>query len=197
MIGKIVFCGMALSLFAILNTTQVFAISDDEIKATEKIKNNPAMMQILKKIEQSKKILAEMQEGKKIQTQQNKAIQEARNTANARLSAELESMNKSNEPFTPQSAFERFISKKPASIQNIYTAMFTYQQGKIKSAQDIRDSALSSGKAKNAWDAYYKNSATSRSQMIALNKDFNVRYASADANLQQIFDSKGKIPRTD
>ncbi|WKT57297.1 hypothetical protein QVH35_07700 [Candidatus Nitrosotenuis chungbukensis] len=65
MTSKFVFCGMILSLFAILNTTQIFAIESEEIKATEKIKNNPVMMQILKKIEQSKKILAEMQEGKK------------------------------------------------------------------------------------------------------------------------------------
>jgi len=197
MIGKIVFCGMVLSLFAILNTTQVFAISDDEIRATEKIKNNPAMMQILKKIEPSKKILAEMQEGKKIQVQQNKAIQEARNAANARLNAELDSMDKNNEQFTPQSAFAKFVSKKPASVQDIYAAMFNYQQGKIKSAQDIREQILASGKTKDAWDAYYKNSATSRSQMVSLNKGFNVKYANADAELQQVFDSKGKIPRTD
>ncbi len=62
MAGKLVFFGMILGIFAILNITQVFAINDDEIRATEKIKSNPAMMQILKKIEQSKKILAEMQE---------------------------------------------------------------------------------------------------------------------------------------
>lgn len=198
MTGKLVFCGMILSLFAILNTTQVFAISDDEIRTTEKIKNNPTMMQILKKIEQSKKILAEMQEGKKVQDQQNKALQEARAIANARLNAELDSMSKDNEQFTPQSAFAKFVSKKPANIQDIYTSMFNYQQDKIKSAKNIREQIIASGgKTKDAWDAYYKNSATSRVQMISLTKDFNVKYANADVKLQQVFDSKGKIPRTD
>ena len=198
MTRKLIFCGMILSLFAILNTVQIFAINDDEIKATEKIKNNPSMMQILKKIEQSKKILAEMQERKKISIQQNKALQEARDIVNARLSAELDSMNKNNEPFTPQSAFAKFVAKKPVNIQDIYVSMFNYQQDKIKSAQSIRDQIMAtSGKTKDAWDAYHKNSATSRVQMISLNKDFNMRYASADAMLQQIFDEKGKIPRTD
>jgi len=51
MTSKFVFCGMIISLLAILNTTQIFAIESDEIKAAEKIKNNPMMMQILKKIE--------------------------------------------------------------------------------------------------------------------------------------------------
>ncbi|TBR06796.1 MAG: hypothetical protein EPO62_09620 [Candidatus Nitrosotenuis sp.] len=198
MAGKLVFCGMILCIFAILNITQAFAINDDEIRATEKIKNNPAMMQILKKIEQSKKILAEMQEGKKAQAQQNKALQEARTIANARLNAELVSMSKDNEQFTPQSAFAKFVSKKPANIQDIYVSMFNYQQDKIKSAKNIREQIMaSSGSTKDAWDAYYKNSATSRVQMISLTKDFNVKYANADAKLQQVFDSKGKIPRTD
>lgn len=198
MTRKLVFCGMILSLFAILNTAQIFAIESDEIKATEKIKNNPTMMQILKKIEQSKKILAEMQEGKKIQAQQDKAIQEARNMANARLNEEMARMNKNNEPFTPQNAFAKFVSKKPVEIQSIYVSMFNYQQDKIKSAQTIRDQILSGGgKTKDAWDTYYKNSATSRVQMISLNKDFNVKYANSDARLQQVFDLKGKIPRTD
>ncbi len=198
MTRKLVFCGMILSLFAILNTAQIFAIENDEIKATEKIKNNPTMMQILKKIEQSKKILAEMQEGKKIQAQQDKAIQEARNIANARLNEEIDRMNKNNESFTPQNAFVRFVSKKPIEIQGIYVSMFNYQQDKIKSAQNIRDQIIAGGgKTKDAWDTYYKNSATSRVQMISLNKDFNVKYANSDAKLQQVFDSKGKIPRTD
>jgi hypothetical protein len=193
---KLVFCGIILSLFAILNTTQIFAIEADEIKATEKIKNNPTMMQILKKIEQSKKILAEMQEVKKTQVQQNKAIQEARSIANARLNEEIDRMSKNNEPFTSQNAFEKFVSKKPIEIQGIYVSMFNYQQDKIKSAQNIRDQILAGGKTKDAWDAYYKNSATSRVQMVSLNKDFNVKYANSDAKIQQIFDSKGKIPRT-
>jgi hypothetical protein len=189
---------MILSLFAILNTTQIFAIESDEIKATEKIKNNPTMMQILKKIEQSKKILAEIQEGEKIQIQQNKAIQEARNIANTRLNEEMDRMNKDNEPFTSQNAFAKFVSKKPSEIQGIYVSMFNYQQDKIKSAQNIRDQILAGGgKTKDAWDTYYKNSATSRVQMISLNKDFNVKYANSDAKLQQVFDLRGKIPRTD
>lgn len=198
MTRKLVFCGMIISLFAILNTTQIFAIESDEIKATEKIKSNPTMMQILKKIEQSKKILAEMQEASKIQSQQSNAIREARNIANARLNEEMNRMNKDVEPFTPQNAFAKFVAKKPIEVQGIYVSMFNYQQDKIKSAQNIRDQILAGGgKTKDAWDTYYKNSATSRVQMISLNKDFNVRYANSDAKLQQVFDVKGKIPRTD
>lgn len=195
---KLVFGGMILSLFAILTTPQIFAVEDDEVKATEKIKNNPTLMQILKKIEQSKKILAEIQEGKKIQSQQNKAIQEARDASNARLNEEIGRMNKNNEHFTPQNAFAKFVSKKPTEIHDIYASMFNYQQDKIKSAQSIREQILAGGgNTRDAWNAYYKNSATSRIQMIMLNKDLNIKYANADVKLQQAFDSKGKIPRTD
>jgi hypothetical protein len=110
----------------------------------------------------------------------------------------MDRMNKDNEPFTSQNAFAKFVSKKPSEIQGIYVSMFNYQQDKIKSAQNIRDQILAGGgKTKDAWDTYYKNSATSRVQMISLNKDFNVKYANSDAKLQQVFDLRGKIPRTD
>jgi len=83
-----------------------------------------------------------MQEGRKIQIQQDKAVQEARNIANARLNEEMTRMNKDNESFTPQNAFTKFVSKKLIEIQGTYASMFNYQQDKIKSAQNIRDQIL-------------------------------------------------------
>jgi hypothetical protein len=50
---------------------------------------------------------------------------------------------------------------------------------------------------KDAWDVHYKNFATSRIQMISPNKSFNVKYLNVNVKLQQVFDSKGKIPRVD
>jgi hypothetical protein len=199
MARNVALCACVLSLFVFLTTyTQSYASDGTEIKATDKIKNNPVMMQMLKKIEESKKILAEMQEQKKVVDANAKKIQEARKSSQAKLNEQLERMSKDNEPYSPQNAFERFVSKKPAEVQDIYRSMFNYQNEKIKSAQSARDKILSDGGKKvDAWDAYYKNAATKRIKIVELAKEYNVKYANADAAVQGSFDEKGKLPRTD
>lgn len=199
MASKLVLCAALLGFFVILtSSSQSFAVEEDEIKATDKIKNNPALMDILKKIELSKKILADMQEKKKIQDQKALHIQEARKIAQQDLAAKLDRMNKDNEPFTPANAFARFVSKKPANVHDIYWSMFNYQQEKIKAAKESRDRILASGGTWNeAWDSYQKISSTNRIKIIELNKDFNIKHGNADANIQNTFDVNGKLPRYD
>ncbi|HXW01865.1 MAG TPA: hypothetical protein VD828_00645 [Candidatus Nitrosotenuis sp.] len=199
MASKLILCAALLGFFVILtSSSQSFAVEEDEIKATDKIKNNPALMDILKKIELSKKILADMQEKKKIQDQKALHIQEARKVAQQDLAAELDRMNKDNEPFTPANAFARFVSKKPTNVHDIYWSMFNYQQEKIKAAKESRDRILASGGTWNeAWDSYQKISATNRIKIIELNKDFNIKHGNADANIQNTFDINGKLPRYD
>jgi hypothetical protein len=139
-----------------------------------------------------------MQERKNQQVQKIQQVQEIRKTTQAKLVEDINRMNKDNEPYTPQNAFARFVTKKPADIQNIYWSMFNYQQEKIKSAKDVRDKILSDGEEKqDAWNTYYKISATSRAKIIELNKDFNVKYGNADKDVQNTFDEKGKLPRTE
>jgi hypothetical protein len=199
MARKFVLCASVLSVFFILTSaTQSFATDETEIKATEQIKKDPAMMQMLKKIEQSKKILAEMQEQKKQQAQKAQQMQEIRKNTQAKILENLNRMNKDNEPYTPQNAFARFVSKKPTETHDIYWSMFNYQQEKIKSAKDARDKVLTDGgKKQDAWSAYYKISATNRAKIIEINRDFNIKYVNANTDIQRAFDEKGKLPRTD
>jgi hypothetical protein len=139
-----------------------------------------------------------MQEQKKQQAQKAQQMQEIRKNAQAKLVEDLNRMNVDNEPYTPQNAFAKFVSKKPINTRDVYWAMFNYQQEKIKSAKDARDKILTDGgKNQDAWNAYYKISATNRAKMIELNKGFNIKYVNADAAIQSTFDEKGKLPRTD
>lgn len=199
MARRFVVCATILGMLVVISLLpHVFAIDESTIKATEQIKKNPAMMEMLKKIELSKKILAEIQEQKKQQDQKAKQIQELRENAQAKLASDISRMNKDYEPYSPQNAFSRFIVKKPVELQNIYWSMFNYQQEKIKSAKDARDKILSDGGSReDAWGAYQKISATKRAKMIEINKSLNILYAGADVTIQGIFDAKGKLPRYD
>jgi hypothetical protein len=198
MASKIVLFAVMLGIFAMISSSaQSFAI-DEEMKATDRIKNNPVLMDMLKKIELSKKILAQMKEQKTQQDQKSIHIQEMRKKAQAELAEQVIRMDKDNEPFTPQNAFARFVSKKPAELHSTYWSMFDYQQEKIKAGKNARDQILANGgTVQDAWDAYRKLSATQRIKMIELNKEFSIKYGNADINVQNTFDSKGKLPRTD
>lgn len=196
MARNLIVCSMLLSFFVIISTiSPSFA---DEIKATDQIKKNPAMMEMLKKIELSKKILAQLQEGRKIDNTKALQMQEIRSKVKASLDEQVNRMNKDFESYNSQNAFARFISKKPAEIQPIYKSMFDYQQEKINSAKAERDRILAGGgKFQDAWDAYHKISATKKVKLVQLNKDYNIRYANANLEIQNTFDEKGKLPRTD
>ena len=198
MTKNLIVCSALLGFFVIIGTiAPSFAIEDSEIKATEQIKKNPAMMEMLKKIELSKKILAEMQQ-KKVRVDQNAIkIQQIRNTAQASLNAQISRMNSEHDQFSPQNAFARFVQKTPTTVQPIYTGMFEYQQQKISSAKAERDRILASGgKFQDAWNAYYKISSANRVNMIQLNKNLNIKFVNSDVSIQNTFDEKGKLPRT-
>lgn len=199
MVRSFVVCVTMFGLLVMFSPLQhVFAIDETTIKATDQIKKNPAMMEMLKKIELSKKILAEMQEQKKQQDQKAKQIQESRENAQSKLANDVNRMNKDYESHSPQNAFSRFIVKKPVELQNIYWSMFNYQQEKIESAKYARDKILlDGGSREDAWNAYQKISATKRVKMIELNKSLNIQYAGADITIQNTFDVKGKLPRND
>ncbi len=196
MAKNLVGCSMLLSFFVIIST--ILPSFADEIKATDQIKKNPAMMDMLKKIELSKKILAQMQEGNKIDNTKSQQMQEIRNKVKSSLDEQINRMNKDFEAYNSQNAFARFVSKKPAEIQPIYQGMFDYQQEKINSAKAERDRILAEGgKFQDAWDAYHKISATKKVKLVQLNKDYNIRYVNANIEIQNAFDEKGKLPRTD
>jgi hypothetical protein len=195
MATNLIACSVLLSFFVIAGT--VLPGFADEIKATDQIKKNPAMMETLKKIELSKKILAQMQEGKTINNAKAQQIQELRNKVKSSLAEEIGRMNKDYESYSPQNAFAKFVAKKPSHVQPIYQEMFAYHQEKVNQAKSEYSKVISSGgKAKDAWDAYQKASATNRVKLIQLNKDLAIKYGNADIIIQNTFDDKGKLPRT-
>ncbi|HET8720164.1 MAG TPA: hypothetical protein VFM64_04125 [Candidatus Nitrosotenuis sp.] len=199
MINRYAFFAMLLSTIVVLSTTsQSYATESSSIKASPEIMNNPALMNMLEKIELSKKILAEMQEKQRVQEQRQQEIQQARKASQETLTADLETMKKDYEQSTPVNAFARFVSDKPTSVQDIFWSMFNYQQEKIKAAKDARDRILASGGSwSKASETYNSISATKRTDLIALNKDYNIKYSDSNTDVQNTFDINGKLPRYD
>lgn len=195
MARKLVACSALLSFFVIIGT--VLPSHAEEIKVTDTIKKNPALMEMLKKIELSKKILAQMQEKKIADNTKSQQIQQARDSAKASLTEQISRMNKDNEDNIPQNAFARFVSKKPVEVQAVYQGMFAYHQDKISAAKSERDRILSGGGSiRDALSAFHKISATNKINLVQLNKDLAIKYSKADPTIQDIFDQNGNLPRT-
>jgi hypothetical protein len=195
MVRNLIVCSVLLSFFVIVGT--MIPSFADEIKASDEIRKNPAMMKMLEKIELSKKILAQMQEKKTADNSKSQQLQDVRNKVKSSLDEQLSRMSKDYEEYTPQNSFARFVSKKPADIQPIYQSMFVYHQDKVSAAKAEKDRILSSGgKMQDALDAYRKLSATSKVKLVQLNKELSIKYSNADITIQNTFDEKGKLPRT-
>jgi len=73
--------------------------------------NSPLGLTMLEKIEQSKKILAELMAGKQqvVLTEKQKFVEEQRKIAKERLQVDLEQMNHKYRDYTPRAAFSKFL----------------------------------------------------------------------------------------
>lgn len=190
----------ALTLFA-----TIFAVSDafgqeqvSEFTVIEgdEIKNNPVAQQILQKIEESKRIMAELMAGKPILTEQQKLVEEQRKIVKERLEAELKRMDKDYESYTPRNSFAKFVSNVDPVFHDLYWDQFNYMDEKIKIARIAKQLALADGATyEEAQSEYIKYASLTRIQMVKLVQDLNVKHGFADQRIQKIFDEYGKLVR--
>lgn len=170
--------------------------SEFTVVTGEEIKKNPAAMKILERIEQSKKILAEMQNEKKEKSEHEKFIEEQRRIAKVTLDKELESFNKKYEDYTPRNAFARFVAGINATHSAFFWDQFDYMNEKIKLATQAKQTVLQSGGSYlEARAEYIKYATMTRAEMIELVTDLNVKHQFTDSSLQSYFDANGKLPR--
>ncbi len=164
------------------------------------ISKNPTAKKILEKIEQSKKILAEIKAGitKPKMTEQQKFIEQQRQIAKQKLQDDLSRMNKDYEAFTPRNAYSTFLSGVNATHHGLYWDQFDYLDNKVQLAKAAKESVLARGGTyQEAFDAYVKYASMTRVEMIKVNQDLNIKHGFADSKVQEAFDEFGKLPRYD
>jgi hypothetical protein len=171
-------------------------VSEFTVVAGDEIKKNPSAMKILDRIEESKKILAEMQNGKILKSEHEKFIDEQRRLAKAALDKELESFNKKYEDYTPRNAFTRFVASVNATHGAFFWDQFDYMNEKIKLATQAKQAVLQSGGSYlEARAEYIKYASMTRAEMIKLVMDLNIKHQFTDSSMQEYFDPNGKLPR--
>lgn len=190
---------LILGVSVLIPGQSIFAIdSDTEFNKIEgkNLTNNPTAQKILEKIEESKKILAQMKEKKLKISEQQKLIDEQRKQAKEKLEQDLIRMNKDYETFTPRNAHMAFLNNVNATYHGLYWDQFNYMDEKIQLAKAAKKQIIDNGgSTTEALDAYIKFATMTRGEMIKLNQELNIKYGFTDSELQSYFDSDGKLPR--
>ena len=165
----------------------------------DEIKTSSLAQQMLERIELSKKILADLIEGKNLEkTEEQKFIDEQRKISQQKLQVQIDRMNRNYEPFTPRNAFAGYLSGINPTYHGIYWDQFNYIYEKVKFAKAAHQAVINQGGTyQEAMQEYVKYASMTRVEIIALNQELNIKYGFADADIQKDFDNLGKLPRND
>lgn len=173
-----------------------FAADDFKKSQGDDLKNNPAVQDILKKIENSRKEFAQAKEIQQKRLEHQKFIDEQRALAKESLRQELERIDKKYEDFTPKNAFAKFVSNFNSTHHEIYWEQFDYLHTKVALAKEAKEFVLEQGGSyADAMKQYVKFAKMSKIEMLTVIRDLNLKHGFAQESIQSNFDINGKLPR--
>jgi len=163
--------------------------------ASDRIKNNPFLVKILENMEKSKKQFSDIQQ----QNIQKKLLDDKRSVAKIIVEKELQQMFKENENFTPLSSFNRFLDKvSNDETKIIFKGLFDYKEERVNDARNaMKEVFKNGGSLLDARNAYHEAAKIPRVDMIQLVQDLNIKAGFSNPDIQQNFNSEGKLPRFD
>ena len=169
-------------------------IFDENILSGD-LANNPVAQDILKKIEQTKRWIAELEERNYEQLEKQKELDEKRLQALESLENDLKEWELLWEFYSPRNSFERFVDTVPNfQVKEVFWDQFEFKEQKVKAGRAALKEVISNGGSlEQARQAYLVAAETKRIELIEANSQFNVRHNLAYYNQQVLFDREGQI----
>ena len=173
---------------------QIQVNSESQITLSENLQNDPIAQDLLKKIEQTKKMIEDL-EKKEFEENQAKAnLQKMRDVSVDRLNQNLEEWERLSEKHSSRNSFESFVNKKPSYVHGVFWDQFEFKEQKVNAGRTAMAKVLTDGGTMHdARKAYDKAAATLRVELIEMNSQINVKHNLADHEEQQLFNSTGQI----
>ncbi|GKS67276.1 hypothetical protein YTPLAS73_08230 [Nitrosarchaeum sp.] len=183
---------------SIIQTSYAQTQSDsDQIVFSDNLLNDPVAQDILKKIEQTKKFIAELEQKEYEKNQAQENLQKMRDLSVQRLYQDLDEWERLWEKHSSRNAFDEFVSKKPSYVQGVFWDQFEFKEQKVNAGRIAMNQVLANGGTmQDAKDAYNKAASTQRIEIIEMNAQFNIKHNLADYEEQQIFNSTGQVNMT-
>lgn len=165
-----------------------------QITLSGDLANNPVAQDILKKIEQTKQWIADLEKRNYEKTQAQKLLEEKRAIALERLNQDLEQWEILWSNYTSKAAFERFVAKKPSEVQGVFWDQFEFKEMKVNAGREALKKVIAEGGTmREAREAYLKAAETKRIELIESNAQFNIKYNLAYYKEQLLFDKQGEF----
>ena len=170
------------------------SISED-IVLSEDLANNPVAQDILKKIEQTKIWIEELEQRNYEQLEKQNELDEKRKQALASLQQDLKEWELLWEHYSPRNSFERFVNKvSDSQVKDVFWDQFEFKEQKVKAGRDALKKVIANGGSlEKARQAYLTAAETKRIELIEANSQFNVRHNLAYYNQQILFDREGQL----
>ena len=167
---------------------------DEQVILSDDLLSDPIAQDLLKKIEQTKKFIAELEQKEYEDNQAKQQLEEMRTLSLERLQQDLEEWERLWEKHSSRNAFESFVSKKPEYVRGVFWDQFEFKEQKVKAGREaLKQVLLDGGSLQDARIAYHKAAETKKIELIEMNAQFNVKHNLAYHKQQQLFNSTGQF----
>ena len=186
--------GMAFFTFSMAFAQQSPVETSEQTTLSGDLANNPIAQDILEKIEQTKKWIADLEQREYERTQAQQELEEKRAEALDRLNADLLEWEGLWANYTSRAAFERFVDGKPAPVQGVFWDQFEFKEMKVEAGRAaLKEVFANGGSLRQAIAAYHQAAETKRIELIEMNAQFNINHNLAYYKEQLLFNSTGQL----
>ena len=191
-IGYMLVIGVFFTFF--LNSANAQTVGDQTTLSGE-LQNNPVAQDILKKIEQSKKWIAKIEQRNFEDSQRQLELEQKRAEVLQSLEDDLRKWEELWGYYTFDNVLERALENSPAKdTSSIYDHPLKFTASKINSGKEaLQKVILEGGSSEQARDAFVKAAKITRAEMVSVNAFYNILNNNAYYNQQVLFESDGRF----
>ncbi|WP_048110385.1 hypothetical protein [Nitrosarchaeum koreense] len=171
------------------------APTSDQITLSKDLANNPVAQDILKKIEQTKKWIKELEDRKYEDLKAKEELETKRAQALEKLNQDLKEWEALWEYYSPRNSFSRFVDTvQDTPVKEVFWDQFEFHQMKVDAGREALKIVIANGGSlSEARQAYHLAAETKRIELIEANSIFNVNHNLAYYNQQILFNKNGQF----
>ena len=124
---------------------QTSPILEEQVTLSGDLLNDPIALDLLKKIEQTKKMIEDLQKKEFEQNQAQENLQKMRDISIERLNHDLDEWERVWEKHSSKNSFERFVNKKPSYVQGVFWDQFEFKEQKVNAGRIAMNEILING----------------------------------------------------
>lgn len=193
-----------LALGASLVIQTAYAQSGNDVATSEQtalskdLANNPVAQDILKKIEQTKKWIKELEDRKYEELKAKAELEAKRAQTLEKLNQDLKEWESLMEYYSPRNSFSRFVDTvQDIPVKDVFWDQFEFHQMKVDAGREALKTVIANGGSlSEARQAYHIAAETKRIELIEANSIFNVNHNLAYYNQQILFNKTGQFVDT-